>query len=41
MKKVDDKFSETLFTVAVVFCFTVIIMQILLTTITGIINLFQ
>jgi len=41
MKKINNKFSENIFIVAVVFCFTVIVMQILLTTISGVINLFQ
>jgi hypothetical protein len=41
MKKINDKAVETVFTVAVVFGLSIIITQILITTIVGIINLFQ
>jgi len=41
MKKINDKAVETVFTVAAVFGLSIIITQILITTIIGIINLFQ
>jgi len=41
MKKINNKAVETVFTVAAVFGLSIIITQILITTIIGIINLFQ
>ena len=41
MRKLNDKAVETIFVVAAVFGVAVIVIQILITTISGVIRLFQ